>query len=1046
MKRELHLFNRSFFSIAVAVLAAFCAMGRAFAATPDVFSLGQSSSSGAVCQTARSYDDPAAQVPYAKAWIITCRGWSDVPLGHVYTFVSGDPSPSAPGSLWRKALEGRAACGRGEPVNITGLSRATRTDCQSVPGRVPYSVYEVSDGGTIVVSEGMAALSDLLELALKVAAGTSDPPAATARLQSGAQFSRNAASNLTAAADAAQRSPEFLRQRAFIQNQGWIFDDAERDFRLLAAADNISPSDRAYAQINWALNVSNQGRFAETERHFAEAAATAAMLKDTQFDALTLNYRALDFLNQRKFAEAEAAANRAVALRGEIDPLAGAGNASDGLVATDMGLQITPSLSANLNRRGNMTAFEVTTLTAAERMQVQNAQAYYVIGTARLRTGDAASAIENLERADMILANPRLTISAVWLRARVLDELSRTDLQAGRAEEARMRLLDAVKAFQLRRDLAVTPAEAVLYLSIARIEAESGATDQALADYATGFDLFRQSRGTVGDSADGMKPYFDLLIAQSRSDPAHAHDYQRRFFDAIQSLVSQASAQTIARLAARFSQTGTAAGAARAFEDAQRQFTIKSSEIQRRQEAGDYSAQLRDADNSELKVLNDRLQGLQQQLLQANPRYGQLLATTTTLDDLQKALRPGELYFKITLLGDAGYAMAVSNQDARIYAIPLTRAQGQSQVTALRHPFDTTGSVPRFDVVLSHNLYTLLFGPVQDLMASTRHLIYDPDGALISFPAAAFVVDDASVTQFRTRQTQFQMGRYNIDLYENIGWLGRNTEVSLAVSPSAFLQARAFQSSRARYAFLGLGDPVIEDKSDPRLFRLVSDPANGADEAACKQARTAMANGLPNTGMGAIITTIGEKLHARPEDIVLGSAFTDTAVLDRPDLNNFKVVFFGTHGLLPTKNDCLPEPALVTSLGAGESDALLDASEILDLKLDADLVVLAACNTGGAGAESADRTGLSGSGEALGGLARDFIYAGSRSLIVSQWEVDREATTALMGALFDGEQGSQGDAFRRAQLSLMSDKKFSHPYYWAAFSLVGDAMRPMPGN
>src|SRR5262249_40893973 len=107
---------------------------------------------------------------------------------------------------------------------------------------------------------------------------------------------------------------------------------------------------------------------------------------------------------------------------------------------------------------------------------------------------------------------------------------------------------------------------------------------------------------------------------------------------------------------------------------------------------------------------------------------------------------------------------------------------------------------------------------------------------------------------------------------------------------------------------------------------------------------------------------------------------------------------------------------------------------------------LAACNTGGAGAGSADRTGLLGSGEALGGLARDFIYAGSRSLIVSQWEVDREATASLMVALFEGEQESQGDAFRHAQLTLMNDRKFSHPYYWAAFSLVGDAMRPMPGN
>jgi CHAT domain-containing protein len=178
---------------------------------------------------------------------------------------------------------------------------------------------------------------------------------------------------------------------------------------------------------------------------------------------------------------------------------------------------------------------------------------------------------------------------------------------------------------------------------------------------------------------------------------------------------------------------------------------------------------------------------------------------------------------------------------------------------------------------------------------------------------------------------------------------------------------------------------------------------------------------------------------------VLGSNFTDANLLTRQDLNNYKVVFFGTHGLLPTKEDCLPEPALVTSLGGGDSDAFLDASEIVQLRLDADLVVLAACDTGGRGSESADRTGLTGSGEALGGLARDFIYAGSRGLVVSQWSVDLNATVGLLTAFFNTRSENQAGAFRRAEVTLMDSKKFSHPYYWAAFSLIGDGARPMPG-
>src|SRR5207237_3610815 len=123
-------------------------------------------------------------------------------------------------------------------------------------------------------------------------------------------------------------------------------------------------------------------------------------------------------------------------------------------------------------------------------------------------------------------------------------------------------------------------------------------------------------------------------------------------------------------------------------------------------------------------------------------------------------------------------------------------------------------------------------------------------------------------------------------------------------------------------------------------------------------------------------------------------------VKQRTDLSNFKVLYFATHGLLPQPSACLPEPALVTSVGGtAESDGLLDTSEILELKLDADLVVLSACDTGGGGGDVAS-TGLAGGGEALGGLARAVIYAGGRGLIVSHWSVDSAATVRLMTGLF----------------------------------------------
>ncbi len=125
---------------------------------------------------------------------------------------------------------------------------------------------------------------------------------------------------------------------------------------------------------------------------------------------------------------------------------------------------------------------------------------------------------------------------------------------------------------------------------------------------------------------------------------------------------------------------------------------------------------------------------------------------------------------------------------------------------------------------------------------------------------------------------------------------------------------------------------------------------------------------------------------------------------------------------------------------------MLTASRIASLKLDADLVVLSACDTGGglaAGVE--DKTGLAGSGEALSGLTRAFIYAGARGLIVSHWSVDVHAMVTLMTSMFAAGAPTQADALRLADLKMInSNGRYSHPYYWAAFTVIGDGARPMP--
>ncbi len=148
---------------------------------------------------------------------------------------------------------------------------------------------------------------------------------------------------------------------------------------------------------------------------------------------------------------------------------------------------------------------------------------------------------------------------------------------------------------------------------------------------------------------------------------------------------------------------------------------------------------------------------------------------------------------------------------------------------------------------------------------------------------------------------------------------------------------------------------------------------------------------LPDTALE--LKAVAQKLGAPANDIHLGRDASET-VLKAAPLAIYRIVYFATHGLVAGDIKGLAEPSLVLSIPAQPSDlddGLLTASEIAQLKLNADWVVLSACNTIAGGKPGA---------EALSGLARAFFYAGARALLVSHWAVDSAAATRLTTSTF----------------------------------------------
>src|SRR5262249_22681952 len=202
---------------------------------------------------------------------------------------------------------------------------------------------------------------------------------------------------------------------------------------------------------------------------------------------------------------------------------------------------------------------------------------------------------------------------------------------------------------------------------------------------------------------------------------------------------------------------------------------------------------------------------------------------------------------------------------------------------------------------------------------------------------------------------------------------------------------------------------------------------------------------LPDTSEE--LKSISIALEADPTKVLNLGVKANEQVVKTTDLSKYRIIVFATHGLVPGELDGLTQPALALTapdVAGIEGDGLLTMEEILALKLDADWVVLSACNTGtaaGAGAETAS------------GLGRAFFYAGTRAILVTNWSVHSASARELVSDLFRRQSAnpalSRGEALRQASMALLDGEGFTdssgktiftygHPLFWAPYSIIGD--------
>jgi CHAT domain-containing protein len=560
--------------------------------------------------------------------------------------------------------------------------------------------------------------------------------------------------------------------------------------------------------------------------------------------------------------------------------------------------------------------------------------------------------------------------------------------------------------------------------ALARLALAEGAPDRALESWRRVTEIeLRDARARDFARPESIAGYLETLTQLAEAEPTRRAALGTEAFAAVQVPRGGETAKAVARMAARMSTADPALQTLqREFEDAMRERdrARQALGVQAYREQADPEGEREASLRQRLQQAEMRVANLEQGLQAGFPRYRRLTADAPVpAADAAAMLRPGEAMLVVFPTREATWILLLRDGTVEMRRAPLTREALDTAVKTIRASLDLRdGTVRPFAAAPAHELWKTLLAPLDARLKGVDHLVVIAHGALQSLPLG--LLPTAPVGER--------------DDLRRAPWLAQRMASSVVPTVASLKQLRATAGrSRAAKPFLGFGDPDFAGApGDTRAIARAVDvcrdgPLTDAD----------VVRALPRLReTAAELRSIARSLGAGEDAVVVGAAATETAV-KAAELRRYRVVAFATHGLLAAELKCKNEPALALTppvrLGPAD-DGLLDASEVMQLSLDADWVVLSACNTAAPDGRP--------TGEALSGLARAFFDAGARSVLVSHWAVASvptvKLTTGLFGAYAKDTTLGRAEALRRAQRTLWEQAETAHPAFWAPFVVGGD--------
>jgi CHAT domain-containing protein/tetratricopeptide (TPR) repeat protein len=347
-----------------------------------------------------------------------------------------------------------------------------------------------------------------------------------------------------------------------------------------------------------------------------------------------------------------------------------------------------------------------------------------------------------------------------------------------------------------------------------------------------------------------------------------------------------------------------------------------------------------------------------------------------------KSIKEKTAVLEYVVAEDQTFLFVLTASDFEVHSIKVSKKELSKLASDLRQQ---VGNLDLGYRTLSQQIYKLLLKPAENRLRSVNSIIIIPDGEVWELPF---------------QMLENSQGKYLLETYA----------ISYAPSLTALIKMIDSElDSEISSTLLAIGNPDLADETADRL------------EAEQRGNRYSLP--IAEDEVQALANLYGKSSAV----YVRSNASEDTF---KTEANKYGVIHIAAHGILNDVDPLYSHLALARK--NSEDDGLLEPWEIMDLDLKARMVVLSACETG---------RGKVSTGEGIIGFAWSFFIAGSPSIVVSQWKVDSRSTTLLMREFHSNwrtKQTSKAEALRKAGLKLMQDPAYKHPYYWAAFLVVGD--------